>query len=98
MDDEHVKKTYDDCIRHFSNCNTKADVCILEYVCRYHHCVNHKFKTDRLLKDELSLYFNVPKVYNIMHLIKQFELMEKGRTYPHLQVYLDALLESHSAV
>lgn len=96
LNDPHVKETYKFCKEYFNEKKEKYNNDILEFVCKYHHCVNHPFKSDITLFNELNRMYEERTVYIIMHLIKQFKLGKDGKTYPEYQIYLDALNASHT--
>jgi hypothetical protein len=64
---------------------------ILEYVCKYHHCVGHQFTHRRELFEELKKYFNLTTISIILQLISALEKGVDGKAFPGYDVYLDAL-------
>ena len=94
MDNPHVKQTYDRAYQYLSDLKISPDVNILEYVCRYHHCVDHEYKNNPIhLYEYLKTILNIKRVNAIWQLINAFE--KKKPTYPALTPYLEALNYAH---
>jgi hypothetical protein len=90
--DRHAHDVY---MHSMNYLNTKKDVKInhniLEYVCKYHHCVDHPFNHQHELFKELKKYFNLTTIGVILQLISALKKGTEGKTFPEYGVYLDAL-------
>jgi hypothetical protein len=71
--------------------NIKINHNILEYVCKYHHCVDHQFNHRHELYEELKQYFNLTTTGIILQLISALKKGNEGKTFTEYSVYLDAL-------
>jgi len=88
---KHATDVYTHAVNYMNDKKTPINHNILEFVCRYHHCVKHQFNNRKELFTELRKYFSLTTTGVIIQLISALSKGKEGKTFPEYKMYLEAL-------